>query len=41
MSRIPSWYSSSAHCFPRVSGDEPAQVTMRFNQEVFSPRERG
>ena len=27
--------------FPRVSGDEPAQVTMRFNQEVFSPRERG
>ena len=27
--------------FPRTRGDEPAHVTMRFSNEVFSPHTRG
>ena len=28
-------------CFPRVSGDEPAQGSNGLAVQVFSPRERG
>ncbi len=28
-------------CFPRVSGDEPAQKVPRLSINEFSPRERG
>ena len=28
-------------CFPRVSGDEPANEVVGLSGELFSPRERG
>ena len=30
-----------ASCFPRVSGDEPADAGTDTNASMFSPRERG
>ena len=32
---------SLIRCFPRVSGDEPIDVTMSPTVKQFSPRERG
>ena len=33
----PGW----GRCFPRVSGDEPADTVRAALNRVFSPRERG
>ena len=32
---------TGSSCFPRVSGDEPQDVSGTFHARAFSPRERG
>ena len=39
MSRPPSWSPSWSCCFPRVSGDESAVMTMTRDADLFSLRE--
>ena len=34
-------HDAVASCFPRVSGDEPRAIAVRFTVLEFSPRERG
>ena len=41
MSRWPSSSTTTSVCFPRVSGDEPADGDILITWEKFSPRERG
>ena len=41
MSPILATLGMCARCFPRVSGDEPADDLANMPLGVFSPRERG
>ena len=41
MSRVEGLDFLAVDRFPRVSGDEPAEITGSYRIETFSPRERG
>ena len=41
MSHAGGWFGALFCGFPRVSGDEPPQMSITWSRTEFSPRERG